>query len=713
MIRVGVDVGGTFTDLILIDEEKQKIHVYKTPSTIEDQSIGVINGIRKLCEIAEVPISEVDYILHGTTVATNITIEKNGATVGMLTTKNYRDILHIARHKKVENFSIQQELPWQANPLVMRRNRIPITEKLAAPKGNIRIPLNEEEVREAVLKLKEANVESVIICFLFSFLNDVHEKRAKEIVKEMWPEVQVFTSNEVVSQMREYERFSTTAMNAYVAPRVNHYLDNLVNSLERDGVEGELHIMQSSGGMATKEMAAEKPVTLLKSGPAGGVLAAAWWGKLEGINNIISVDIGGTSADISLIPENTPKIINSRDSEVNGYPVLVPMIDVETIGAGGGSIAYVDEGGAFRVGPKSAGATPGPACYGQGGKDACVTDANVVLGRMDPEQFLGGDKQLSRELSVKAIEENVAKPLNMSVEEAALGVLKVINNNMALSIRANSVRKGIDPREYAVLAAGGAGPLHSVSLADTIGSNLVVVPNYPGITAATGLLVGDLKYDYIKSRIVSLNKADNEKIMLINEDIHELMNAASSQLSQDGVQEENIQLERIAECRYAGQGFELRVPIPDGEINGEAVSLIIDRFHEIHQQEYSHSFPNNQVELITLRVVATGKTPSLKLPELAIGNRIDPIEAIMYIKETVFEVDGEIKWLPTPRFDRNLLLANDIVKGPNIIVQRDSTTLVPPNWQANVSVNGTLLVAPNVIKGGAAEKANQFFEEVR
>lgn len=713
MIRIGVDVGGTFTDLILVDEVKQKIHVYKIPSTLEDQSIGVINGIKKLCENAEIPISEIDYILHGTTVATNITIENNGATVGMLTTKNYRDILHLARHKKVENFSIQQDLPWQSNPLVLRRHRLPILEKLAAPDGHIRTELNEKEVREAVLKLKEAKVESIIICFLFSFLNDVHEKRAKEIVKEMWPEVQCFTSAEVVPQMREYERFSTTAMNAYVAPKVNHYIDNLVNSLDVAGVKAELHIMQSSGGMSTTEMAAVRPVTLLKSGPAGGVLAAAWWGELEGVNDIISVDIGGTSADISIIPNNMPKMINPRDAEVNGYPVLVPMIDVETIGAGGGSIAYVDTGGAFRVGPKSAGANPGPACYGLGGKDACVTDANVILGRLDPEQFLGGDIQLSRESSVKAIEETLCSQLNMSVEEAALGILKVINNNMALSIRANSVRKGIDPREYAILAAGGAGPLHSVDLAETVGSNLVMVPNYPGITAATGLLVGDLKYDFIKSRIVPLSQPTTETISTINNDLQELIHSAHTQLMQDGIQPEDISMERIAECRYVGQGFELRVPIPEGQLDEATLSMIAGRFHDIHLIEYGHSFPENTVELITLRVISTGQTPTLKLPELASGERMNPEKAVMYVRETVFEVDGEIRWLQTPRYDRTKLLANDIVMGPAIIVQRDSTTLVPPEWQATVSTNGTLFVAPKVIQGGAAQHVNQFFLKVR
>lgn len=713
MIRIGVDVGGTFTDLILINDEKQEIHVYKTPSTLHDQSEGVMTGIQKLCEIASVDVAEVDYVLHGTTVATNITIENNGAKVGMLTTRNYRDILHIARHKKTENFSIQQELIWQSKPLVKRRHRIPITEKLSAPNGEIRTPLNEQEVRDAVLKLQEEQIESIIVCFLFSFLNDVHEKRAKEIVLEMWPEVQCFTSSEIVAQMREYERFSTTAMNAYVAPKVNLYLNNLVRSLKKIGIKGELQIMQSSGGMATKEMASQRPVTLLKSGPAGGVLAAAWWGKLENIPNIISVDIGGTSADISLIPHNEPKVVNPRDSEVNTYPVLVPMIDVETIGAGGGSVAYIDEGGAFHVGPRSAGATPGPACYGLGGKEAAVTDANVILGRMDEEQFLGGDKTIHKELSICAIQETICEPLNMSVEEAALGILKVINNNMALSIRANSVRKGIDPREYAVLAAGGAGPLHSVSLAETIGSNLVIVPNFPGITAATGLLAGDVKYDFIQSQIAPLDYKLDGLTHTIDSSLLKLTEEATAQLLADGISMDMIQLERYAECRYSGQGFELRVAIPDGPLSPATILEIVNGFHETHHSEYGHSFPQNSVELITLRVVAIGKTPSLALPKLDKGSRTNPADALMYRKDTVFEVDGIITAYSTPRFSREKLLAEDIVTGPAIIVQRDSTTLVPPNWQSAISENGTLFVVPKEIQGGAAEHVKHYFEGVR
>ncbi|OCA82044.1 hydantoinase/oxoprolinase family protein [Pseudobacillus wudalianchiensis] len=713
MVRVGVDVGGTFTDLILVDELTNQIHVHKVPSTLEDQSIGVINGIQELCEKAGVPVTAVDYVLHGTTVATNITIERNGAAVGMLTTKNYRDILHIARHKKMENFSIQQDLPWQTDPLVLRRNRIPITEKLAAPDGRVKVPLNEKEVREAVQRLKDSNVDVVVISFLFSFLNDEHEQLAKKIVKEMWPEVQCFTSSEIVPQMREYERFSTAAMNAYVAPRVSKYLEHLVSALDHAGVEGELHIMQSSGGMATSEMATEKPVTLLKSGPSGAVLATAWCGDLEGVKNLISVDIGGTSADISVIPNGTPKIINPRDAEVNGYPVLVPMIDVEVIGAGGGSIAYIDAGGAFRVGPKSAGANPGPACYGQGGEYPCVTDANVILGRLDPEQFLGGDLQLHPELSYKAVEETLCRQLDMTVEEAALGILKIINNHMALCIRAKSVSKGIDPREFALFAAGGAGPLHSVDLAETIGCNLVIVPSYPGISAATGLLVGDLKYDFIKSHINRLDKVTPETMTSISAALETLSSEAQDQLLKDGVNPEDIVVERIAECRYAGQGFELRAAIPDGPITEQTIEIISKKFHEAHEEEYGHHFPENVVELITLRIVATGKTPSLALPKLEIGDRINPGEALMYERDTVFEVNGEIQRFPTPRYDRSKLLAQDVITGPAIIVQRDSTTSVPPHWQATVSENGTLFVAAKAAQGGAAESVEKLFSKVR
>ncbi|WP_085993354.1 hydantoinase/oxoprolinase family protein [Oceanobacillus senegalensis] len=709
MVRIGVDVGGTFTDLILIDEKVNKINVHKVPSTLYDQSVGVIKGIKELCTMSGVDVRDVEYILHGTTVATNITIEGNGAKVGMLTTRNYRDILHIARHKKSENFSIQQSLPWQDNPLVKRRHRIPITEKLQAPNGQIRTPMNEQEVRDAVRKLKAEGVEVIIVAFLFSFLNDVHERRAKEIVKEIWPEIQCFTSSEVAPRIREYERFSTTAMNAFVAPKVNQYINNLVQSLKEANVKGKLQIMQSSGGMASSQNAMVSPMNLLKSGPAGGVLAASWWGQLEGIKDVISVDIGGTSADISIIPDNTPRVVNPRDAEVNSYPVVTPMLEVDTIGAGGGSIAYVDAGGAFRVGPKSAGSTPGPACYGQGGEDPCVTDANVVLGRLDPEQFLGGDIPLYPEKSAEAIKKKVADKLNMTVEEAAFGILEIINNNMALSIRENSVRKGIDPRDFALLAAGGAGPLHSIDLAKTIDSKLVMVPNYPGITASTGLLVSDLKYHFNASHIEKMKTISYYLVTRLVQQLEQLEQKAESQLIQDGISKRNIEFERIAECRYMGQGFELRVPIPEGKLTKQSIQEIVSRFHSIHQQEYGHYFPENTVELISLDIVAKGKTPSLRLPKLEEMKRTNPKEAKMYERQTYFKVDGEFKGLPTPRYQREKLMANDWITGPASIIQRDSTTIVPPDWQVIVSSHGTLLATP---KEGTSKDREKKFSKV-
>ncbi|WP_234031436.1 hydantoinase/oxoprolinase family protein [Lentibacillus cibarius] len=710
MVRVGVDVGGTFTDLILVDELANKINVHKVPSTTHDQSVGVIKGIKELCKISDVDVEDVEYILHGTTVATNITIEGNGAKVGMLTTRNYRDILHIARHKKIENFSIQQSLPWQDSPLVKRRHRLPITEKLQAPDGRIRFPLEEQEVRDAVKKLKAEDVDVIIVGFLFSFLNDVHEKRAKEIVHEIWPEIKCFTSSEVAPRIREYERFSTTAMNAFVAPKVNQYIDNLVSSLEEANVKGKLQIMQSSGGMASSQKATMTPMNLLKSGPAGGVLAASWWGQLDGIENVISVDIGGTSADISIIPDKTPRVVNPRDAEVNSYPVVTPMLEVDTIGAGGGSIAYVDAGGAFRVGPKSAGSTPGPACYGQGGEDPCVTDANVVLGRLDPEQFLGGEIPLQPEKSTEAIKSKVADKLNMSVEEAAFGILKIINNNMALSIRENSVRKGIDPRDFALLAAGGAGPLHSIDLAETIGSKTVMVPNYPGITASAGLLISDLKYHFNASCIESLETISKDLVSKLGKQLQDLEDQAANQLIRDGISQGDITYERIAECRYIGQGFELRVPIPEGKLTKQSIEEIVSGFHSMHKQEYGHHFPENTVELISLDIVAIGKTPSFKLPQLEEMGRTNPKTAFMYERQTYFEVNGEIKSMPTPRYQREKLLASDRITGPASIIQRDSTSIVPPNWQVVVSPHGTLLATQNEEKTRTSQTSN--FTEV-
>ncbi len=689
MAKIGVDVGGTFTDLILEvgTGAARKVFVHKVPSTPGDQSEGVVTGVVELCKIGGIKPSDLKLIVHGTTIATNTVLEYDGAEVGMLTTRGFRDILHMARHKRPQNFSMQFDVPWQSKPLVKRRNRIPITERILPPTGEIVTPLAETEVREAATLLKAQGVEAVIVCFLFSFLNHAHEKRAKAIVKEMLPGLYVEASHEVVDVIREYERFSTTAMNAFVGPRVGRYLKRLESALRGQGIGAQIRVMQSNGGVTTLENAAEHAVTILMSGPAGGVIGGRWAGLMSGESNTITVDIGGTSADISVIPEGRLRVMNPRDTQVNGYPVLAPMLDIDTIGAGGGSIAYVDEGGAFRVGPRSAGAAPGPACYGRGGVEPTVTDAQVVLGRLDPEHFLGGGVKIDPALARKAIETQLCPKLGVSVTEAALGIIRVVNSNMALSIRANSVAKGVDPRRYALMPFGGAGPLHGAALAKTVSAKEVIVPPAPGIQAAIGFLATDMQYEFTGASLCVLTKADQTALDRVNKRLDELTTQASAALEADDVPAAQHRFVRIAECRYVGQGFELRAEMPAARLTLESRKTVLDNFHKEHRQVYGHAFEDQEVELITLRVVARVPEEPVVWPTLGTAANADPKGAWLYARRTIFD-DGTTH--ETPRFARGKLLAGHIIDGPAIVVQTDSTTLIPPGWTGNIHQSGNL-----------------------
>ncbi|AQH03555.1 methylhydantoinase [Burkholderia sp. KK1] len=690
MARIGVDVGGTFTDLVLEKTDKNErasVFVHKVSSTPHDQSVGVLRGVLEICELAGVKPADVSMIVHGTTVATNITIEHNGAEVGMLTTRGFRDILHIGRHKRPHNFSLQFDVPWQSHPLVKRRNRIAITERVMPPNGEITTGLNEDEVLEAAHVFKARGISSVIVCFLYSFLNDTHERRAKELIQSVLPDAYVSCSSEVVNVIREYERFSTTAMNAFVGPKTALYLNNLESKLRDAGIQAHLRIMQSNGGVSTVEMCAQRPVSILMSGLAGGVMGGRWAGAMSDARDVITVDIGGTSADFSTIPDGQVKIMNPRDTYVGAYPVLAPMIDMATMGAGGGSIAYIDEGGAFRVGPRSAGADPGPACYGRGGTEPTVTDAQVVLGRLDPDQFLGGGVEIDPALSHRAIEEKIARPLGMSVKEAALGIIRILNSNMSLAIRANSVAKGFDPRRFALLPFGGAGPLNGVALAEAVSAREVIVPPAPGITAAIGLLVTDMQYEFTRSVMTVLDKVSEQDIDKINGVIDELTAQCRARLEADGVPAYRQHYVRVAECRYHGQGFELRADIPDGAVSLANVVQIKENFHAQHKRDYGWAFDDVDVEIVTLRVIGVAKTPALQWPPLSTGSVRPDDRAIMFVRRTTFD-DGET--YDTPRYDRSRLLAGNTLDGPAIVVQRDSTTLVPPGYRARVVTNGNI-----------------------
>jgi N-methylhydantoinase A/oxoprolinase/acetone carboxylase beta subunit len=687
MKRLGVDVGGTFTDLIYVDDEGGKILVHKLPTTPDDPSQGTMRGIGELTEQAGVSPAELDQVFHGTTIATNIVIEHTGARVGMLTTEGYRDILHIARHKKPLNFSNYQDLPWQAYPIVRRRYRLTVPERIVKD-GSVLVALDEARAREQVRKLKEAGVEAVSVCFLFSFVNPEHERRVAEIVREEFPEAFLSVSSEVLPQYREYERFSTVCLNAYVGPKVSRYVGRLQQELEALDVRTKLHLMTSASGVATPEAAVDRPVNLLMSGPVAGVVGGIWAGKQAGYDNVITLDVGGTSADIGLAQQGRLRMKHLLDTKVGPYQAMIPMVDVDTIGAGGGSIAYVDSGGIFRVGPRSAGADPGPAAYGRGGEEPTATDAMVNLGWLLPEAFLGGEMQLRAELARSAFEQGPAEALGMSVEETSMGAVQILTHSMVQSIEENSVRKGYDPRDFALVAEGGAGPLFAAQIALEVGTPWVVVPNYPGVTAALGLLATDMVYEYVTTVYQRASKLDPKALQ---EAFEELEERARTQLEEDGVPVDRLLVQRVADCRYLGQGYELRVDVPSGAIDDAWVAKVRSDFHDIHEREYSRRFEESDIEIPNVRVRGIGLMPKLEVPEVEHGG--SPDEALRHEADAWFRVGGELKPVPTRYYDRAALKAGNRLDGPAILNQYDSTTVIPPGLSAEVDRFGNIVIA--------------------
>ncbi len=698
MRRVGVDVGGTFTDLIYVDDETGRVAVHKLPTTPDDPSEGTVRGIREIAGSAGSSPAELDQVFHGTTIATNIVIEHSGAAVGMITTEGYRDILHIARHKKPFNFSIYQDLPWQRYPIVRRRHRLTVPERITKD-GSVLVPLDEERAREQVRKLGEAGVEAVAVCFLFSFLNPEHERRVAEIVREELPEAFLSVSSEVLPQYREYERFSTVCLNAYVGPRVASYVGRLESELRALGVRTGVHLMTSASGVATAEAAVERPVNLLMSGPVAGVVGGIWAGRQAGYDNVITLDVGGTSADIGLAQDGKLRMKHLLDTRVGPYQAMIPMVDVDTIGAGGGSIAYVDRGGIFRVGPRSAGADPGPAAYGRGGTEATATDALVNLGWLSPQEFLGGGMELSSELARRAFEEGPAAALRMSVEEASLGAVQILTHSMVQAIEENSVRKGFDPRDFALVAEGGAGPLFAAQIALEVGTPYVLVPPHPGVTAAIGLLATDMVYEYVTTTYQRLSALDGPALQRVFEELEE---RAVTQLETDGVPPERIVLQRIAECRYLGQGYELRVDAGPGMIDHDWAERLRADFHDSHEREYSRRFEEADIEVPNVRVRGVGLMPPLDSPEVEHGGE-SPEAALAREGEAWFRVGGELCPVATRYYDRARLRAGNRLAGPAIVNQYDATTVIPPGLSAHVDRFGNIVIeAAAAASGGVS-----------
>ncbi len=686
MKLIGVDVGGTFTDVVLFDTDSNDTAIHKVPTTADDPSRGVMQGVLELCRNVGADPASISHLYHGTTIATNAVLEYKGARTGMITTKGYRDIIHIGRHQRPMHYSIMQEIPWQHHPLVRRAFCKVVSERLIPPKGEVLTKLDEDAVRRAARELAQRGVESVAVCFLFSYLNPAHEERAKSIVLEEFPEAFVTTSSSVVPQFREFERFTTAAMNAFVGPKVRDYVGQLGKAMGQAGLTAELRIMRSNGGLATPQTIADLPILTLLSGPAAGVLGGAWSGTLSERRNLITFDIGGTSADIGVVTDGRFSESSARDTWVGGYPVIVPMIDIHTIGAGGGSIAHVDSGGTFQVGPQSAGSQPGPAAYGRGGTLATVTDANLVLGRLDKDNFLGGHMKLDLAAARQAIGE-LASRLHLDLHEAAEGAITVVNSNMANAIRSRTVQKGIDPRHYSLVAFGGAGPLHGAEVAAMVGIPEIIVPPYPGITSAMGLLTTDIKYESLRTVFLISTDIDFERL---NREFVNMRADLEEQFRADGFGAAEIVFRRSADARYLGQGYELRIDIPEGVIDAAAIARAFDQFHAVHKAEYGHGFAQSPIEIVNIRLTGVAPTPTIRQVKMPAGGNLR--DALIKTDGCFFRRGGRLERMNTAFYRRELLPVSQIIEGPAIILQTDTTTVVPPGSTIVADGSGNLII---------------------
>ena len=678
MIKLGIDVGGTFTDLVVIDEDNGKINLTKVPSTPASPDKGVINGIEKISKIFSVDTEKIDFLIHGTTVATNALIERKGVKTAYITTEGFRDVLHIGRQSRPMLYDYFKR---RSDSFVSRDLRFEVPERILYT-GEIKTPLDEEAVRSVAEVIKKKNIKVVAVCLIHSYANPKHESLIRDILLEIIPDLKVCLSSEVLPEFKEYERASTTVINACVMPIIEKYLHRILNGIKQKKIKSDLHIMQSNGGVMTSETAAKKSVHTVLSGPAAGVLGALLSSKMIGIDNAITIDMGGTSFDVSLIYKGVPTY--TTESDIDGHVIKVPMIDIKTLGAGGGSIAWIDPGGALQVGPRSAGADPGPACYCRGGVEPTVSDANIVLGYLNPNDFAGGELQLDPQLAYEAIEKKIAKPLNISVERAAEGILKVVNATMIRGIRLVSVERGHDPREFSLVCFGGAGPVHAVSLAKELNIPKLVIPEAPGVNCALGLLMADFMYDYSTT---FLYRIKNLELDTINDKYHKLEKKAVGQLKHDGIKEKDIIFQRSADLRYTGQGYELNIPIPVKRYTNNDLMDICNEYSMQHNSKYGYNMPNDSVEIVNLRLRVIGL---ISKPELK-KERFAGKDALHALKEhRKIYMDG--RYLTIPIYDRKLLRCGNELDSPAIIDQADSTTVLFKGYSARVDEYRNLII---------------------
>ncbi len=684
--RVGFDVGGTFTDFALQTEDGRLL-TGKRLTTPDDPARACVEGLRELVARAGLAWDQLAQAVHGTTLGSNVVIERKGGHVALLTTRGFRDVLIIGREKRYQLYDLLIEKPA---PLVPRSRIREVTERTAFD-GEVLVPLDEAGLRQTVQALRRDGVESIAICFLHSYANPAHERRAAEIVHEEAPHVAVSLSSEISPVIREYERTSTTVVNAYVMTAVRDYLGRLEEALRGLEYRGRLFVMQSGGGIATAETMARFPVRMIESGPAAGALMAAAYGKLTGHADLVAFDMGGTTAKLSLIADGRPQTIREfelhriRLQPGSGIPMNIQAIDLVEIGAGGGSIARV-ETGVLRVGPDSAGAAPGPICYGLGGTAPTVTDANLVLGYLNPEYFLGGRMPLDVEGARRGIGDHVAGPLGLDVAEAAWGIHQVVTTNMELATRVVSIERGYDPRRLALAAFGGSGPVHGCRLAQALGIPLAILPAAAGVTSAIGLLAAEVRFDTSRSYVRRLDALDPAYLASILEDMTRQGTAVVREAGVSGT----LSVARSADMRYVGQGYELSVPIPDGPVDGRTAAALRSAFDRVYAHRYGYSDPKAAVELVTAAVTVTGAGPEVRLAEQPPGAR-DVAQARKPSRPVYFpESRGYVE---CAIYDRARLPVGATIAGPAIVEEPESTTVLPPGARAEVDRWANLLVA--------------------
>jgi N-methylhydantoinase A len=693
--RMGVDIGGTFTDVVLVDDAAGNIGVVKVPTTPRDFAEGVIDGIRQALARHAVEPPDVSLLSHATTVVTNVLLEQKGAKAGFVTTRGFRDVLELRRSSRADLYDLLQDAPAV---LVPRRWRFEISERIDA-QGQIVTPLDERDIDQVIAAIRDAGLATVAVSFLFSFLNDAHERIVGERLRRALPGVGVYLSSEVLPEIREFERASTTAVCAYVGPLLAGYLDRLQGAVSALGLP-QLYLMGSSGGVLEVPEVLRMPAMAIESGPAAGVIAAGLAGKELGIPNMISFDMGGTTAKASLIADG--EIAVTAEYEVGGsghakrwlhgtgHPIRVPVVDLVEVSAGGGSIAWVDPGGALKVGPQSAGTDPGPAAYGRGGRQPTVSDADVVLGYLDGEALLGGALKIDAAAAATAIREHVAGPLGLSIAEAAIRIVEVVNATMAEALRIVSIERGHDARDFTLIAFGGAGPVHAAALAAELQIPEVIVPPAPGAFSALGLIATDLKRDYSRTLYADLGAIEPTRIAELLTDMEA---AASKMLIAAGIPAERRALLRAADVRYRRQAYELTVPLADGPITRASLDALAAAFHEKHRQTYGHANSVEPVQLVNLRVTAVGELSDPSLGRRTGTPRSDAQSADpktgpgrgSRVREVWFPETG---FAACPIHWRDDLDSGEPLCGPAIVEAMDSTIVVPPAWIATIGASG-------------------------